>query len=202
MDPTTLLSLAGSLARAGLPALSSILGAVVPPPYDLLVKPTFSAVAWALGVDPTIANAPAAVQAKIDADPATAAQQLQYVEEAHADAAAELQAYLADVANARSTSVTLAQIGTWPATLLAAAPAILGVFNCCLFVMVAWFLFTGHNIDSPNGNLIVGTIIGAFATTQAYFGGSSAIAKHRGDQAIDFAHQAVPTAPAAKRAGR
>ena len=144
-----------------------------------------------------------AVETAAQADPVATQAKLQEVQDDHSDLIKQAMAQAAldeqNVENARATSVSLAQIGTRSTTLLAAAPAILGVFNLGMFAWVAWFLFSGHNVDSPNGNLIVGTIIGAFATTQAYFGGSSAIAKHRGDQAIDFAHQ---TLPPAKRAAR
>lgn len=202
MDPTTLVSLAGSLARAGLPAISSILGAVVPPPYDLLVKPTFSAVAWALGVDPTVTNAPAVVQAKVDADPAAAAAQLKQVEDAHADAAAELQAYLADVANARSQTISLAASGSmvqWGAPVVSTI-AMLG------FGAVAILVMLGHAGDSAAAQLVLGAMISGWSTVLSYWLGSSKGGSDRAEAIASMLHQTittgVPTSNASKRANR
>ncbi len=165
-----------------------------------------SRLASAFGTPEDPAAVSTAIETAAQADPVATQAKLQTVQDDHSaliqQAMAQSQIDEQNVENARATSVSLAQLGTRPAMLLASAPAILGVFNLLMFAWVVWFFFAGHNVDSPNGNLIVGAIIGAYATTQAYFGGSSAIAKHRGDQAIDFAHHATPPTPSVTKRGR
>lgn len=198
MDPTTLIPLAGSLARAGLPALAAILGAVVPPPFDLLVKPTFSAVSWALGIDPTIPNAPAAVQAKVDADPRTAQQQLAHVEEAHADAAEEVKAYLADVQNARGMEITLAGERSpvqWGAPVVSAI-AISG------FVVVAVLVMLGKGGESGSAQLVLGAMITGWTTVIQFWLGSSKGGSDRANQMATMLNRSIANAAPAALAKR
>lgn len=187
MDPAALAPLAGSLLRAGLPALSTVLGAVVPPPYDLVIKPAFAAASWALGVDPAAPGAPAAVQAKVDADPAGARDALAHVEEMHADAASEIQSYLSDVQNARATTVQLATAGSlvqWGAPVVSTI-AVLG------FGVVAVLVMLGHAGDTAAAQLVLGAMISGYSTVLAYWLGSSKGGTDRAEQIAAMLHQTI-----------
>ena len=200
MDPPALTSLAGSLLRAGLPSLAAILGAVVPPPFNLVIGPAFSLVKAALGL-PEDAT-PAAVQQHVDADPADAQAKLHEIDAAHAQAASELQAYLADVQNARAMETALAAENSpiqWGAPVVSTV-AVLG------FVIVAVLVMTGHGGDSGASQLVLGAMITGWTTVIQYWLGSSKGGSDRAGQITTMLGKAinsgVPTSNAAKRAQR
>lgn len=202
MDLSTLGPLAASLTRAGLPALGTILGAVVPPPYDLMVKPAFAAISWAMGVDPAASDASEQVQAKVDADPAGAQQQLQHIEDTHADAAAELQAYLADVQNARSTQVEYIKANSlqqWVAPIWTGMIA--GGFIAMLFILVLHSVdFTANQATALN--ILFGVLTAEFGRCGAFWLGTTQSAGKRVDQALNFAANVTPPRIAPKAAVR
>jgi hypothetical protein len=138
IDLSTLGSLAGSLARAGLPALGTVLGTILPPPYDIVASGAFKLVAVAMGVDPATPNAPATVQAAVDADPQAAVTKLQTIELAHKDAAdavnEELRIRTADVQDARAATARLVALGSpmqWGPAVISLI-IIIGYAICCI----------------------------------------------------------------------
>ena len=84
MDLSSLVPVAKALLAAGLPALSTILSGVAPPPFGLLVPVIVSGISSALGL-PHDAP-PEAVKAEIERDPPAAASKLQALEQQNADA--------------------------------------------------------------------------------------------------------------------
>lgn len=158
-DPSTLVPVAESMARAALPTLSTILGAAVPFPFNLFVGPAFAAIAAALGDDPATAT-PATVKARIDADPAAAA--------AAEAAQQELDARLHDVQDARATGVQYIKSGSpmeW-------APAIVSAITVAgFFVICAIMLF--HIGDQSIAQGILGALTAGWTTVLTYWCGSS-----------------------------
>ncbi len=158
-DPSTLVPVAESMARAALPTLSTILGAAVPFPFSLFVGPAFAAIAAALGDDPATAT-PATVKARIDADPAAAA--------AAEAAQQELDARLHDVQDARATGVQYIKSGSpmeW-------APAIVSAITVAgFFVICAIMLF--HIGDQSIAQGILGALTAGWTTVLTYWCGSS-----------------------------
>ncbi len=187
IDPSALMSLAKSLARAGLPALSTLLGSVAPFPFNLMVAPAFSAIAAALGDDPATAT-PETVQAKIDSNPADAVTKLKAIDDAHAAAANEMQAYLTDMQNARDTELELVKANS----VIAWGPPVVGAFNMLVFLSTIIWLFTGHAADNPIAQTIIGAILGSYATTQSFFLGTSQSTRQRTDQALTLAQNLPP----------
>ncbi len=174
LDLTTLEPLAASLARAGLPALGTILGAAVPFPFNLMVGPAFNAISASMGVDPTAANAPQAVQAAVDADPAGAAAKLQTIEQAHKDAAdalnEELRLRLSDVQNARATEVALSSASS-P---LANASAVVSTVIVAGFIGIVGVMLFHPVVDNGVVSVLVGTMATAFGAVVNFYLGSSA----------------------------
>jgi len=171
-DPSTLVPVAESMARAALPTLSTILGAAVPFPFNLFVGPAFAAIAAALGDDPATAT-PATVKARIDADPAAAATKLQPIEDHFAAAAQaaqeELDSRLKDVQDARATEVQYVQAKSemrWGAPVVSVI-AVVG------FVGVAGLVMTGHGGDTAAGQLVLGALTAGWTTVLTYWCGSS-----------------------------
>lgn len=190
-----LTALAGSLLRAGLPALAAILGAVVPPPFNLVVGPAFSLIKSALGLPETAT--PAEVQRHVDADPAAAQARLREIDAAHAEAATELQSYLADVQSARGMETQLAVARSpiqWGAP-------VVSVVATAGFAIVAVLVMMGQG-NSASGQLILGAMISGYTTVIAYWLGSSKGGSDRAAQITTMLHQQIGQTPAARRAGR
>lgn len=194
MDLSTLAPLAGSLARAGLPALGTLLGAVLPPPFDLIPGPLFRGIAAALGVDPAAPTAPADVQTVVDADPAAAASKLQALEQSHKDMAdaanEELRIRTADVQHARTTEVEYVKAGSF----IQAIPgiwtlAVVTAFIASLGVLIGQ-TFNYSVEQSGLLHILFGVLVDEVARCGTFWLGSSQNSRLRADQAIDFAHRA------------
>lgn len=200
--------LAPTLERYGAPLIAELLdtaaGAVGGPLAGMAVKGVTDFVLSKLGTafdvpsdDPAAIGQ--AVETAAQADPAGTATKLQAVQADHADliqgAMAQAKIDEANTENARATEIAMVTNKSPYASVV----VVLGAYNLILFAGVAGFLMLGHSISDPNANLIVGAIIGAYASTQAFWQGTSQISHTRTDQAIDYAHKA---APPSQRAGR
>ncbi|WP_311274826.1 hypothetical protein [Methylobacterium sp. WCS2018Hpa-22] len=115
-------SIAGQLAQIGLPALGGLFGGPLGGTIGGLVG---KGIAAALGVEAT----PQAVASAIEADPGAAAVKLAQIE---AETRAR-DAELADIANARTMQIALAQTHSWVSNM----PAIV-----TLLIFVAWITLT------------------------------------------------------------
>lgn len=169
--------LGASLAKLGAPMLASVfLGPEAGPLVGVLV----GKLADALGCPAT----PEAVQTAIAVDPAAAAK-VQAVEQTHADT---IEAYLQDVQNARSMTVSLAQADSavkWGAPIMSVA-------NMIIFAGVITAAAFGRLVDNTVINLIIGAVIGSYTSTNSFWLGSSRAASQRTDQALEAAYRAAP----------
>ena len=203
MDLASFGPLAASLARAGLPALGTLLGAVLPPPFDLIPGPLFRGVAAVLGIDPETPDAPASMQAAVDADPATAAAKLQTLEQSHKDMAdaanEELRLRLEDVQQARTVEVEYVKAGSF----IQAVPGLWTIGIAVSFFSTLGVLIfrpvTMTDVVAGLVNILLGVLVGEFSRCGNFWMGSTQTGKLRGDQAIDFAHKAAAAPAAGKR---
>ena len=207
IDLSALAPLAGTLVRAGLPALGTLLSVALPPPFDLIPGPLFKGIALALNIDAASPTAVQDVQAKVEADPAAAATQLQTLEQSHKDMAdaanEELRLRLLDVQDARATQVQYVKAGSF----MQAVPGIwtlviVGSFIGALVMLLGRALnFSTEQVSLVN--IMLGVLIGEVARCGNFWLGSSQSSRFRADQAIDFAHKATVAAQApAKAAAR
>lgn len=203
MNWTSLAPLAGSLARAGLPALATVLGTVLPPPFDLVAGAAFKLISAAVGVDAAAPDAPSQVQAAVDASPADAVTKLQAIEQAHKDAAdafnRELELRLADVQNARSTEAEYVKAGSFMQAVpgiwtLVVALTFCGTLSVLILRPVAMTEVVGGLV-----NTLLGILIGELTRCGNFWLGSSQSSRLRADQAIDFAHKASATSSAHRK---
>jgi len=155
--------LAGPVLNAGGTVLGGLLGNA---PGAELGKAIGGALATALGCDPT----PDAVNAAIMANPTA----VQAVEAKQAQAFSDLQARLADVQDARKTTVSLANIGSniaWGTPVV----SITVVFG--FFTILTIFLtkpITMNDVQSAVLNILLGALATAFGQVCNYYLGSSA----------------------------
>ncbi len=208
-DPSTLVPVAESMARAAPPTLSTILGAAVPFPFSLFVGPAFAAIAAALGDDPATAT-PATVKARIDADPAAAAAKLQPIEDHFAAAEAaqqEIDARLRDVQDARATELQYVSTGS----ALAWAEPALGVIVTVGFIATTLGVIFRAVDQGPVTIYLITTLGGGFLMLLNFYFGSSAGSKSKDDtlatlakapQVIQGPGSHVSGGIAPKRAGR
>ena len=125
----------------------------------------------------------ASVQTAVDADPSKAA-----ALQARLDAGtATLKAELADVADARATTVGLARAGS-P---IAWGSPVISALVVAAFAAVAVVVFVGYGVDSAVGQLIAGALIAKFGTVVDYWLGSSKGSSDRADQITALLHQTL-----------
>lgn len=164
-----------------------VLGAIVGGPVGSLATAAIGALADALGTPAT----PEAVAERIQNSPEAKGAALKLEAEKGPDYLAELQARLADVQDARATTVKLAESGSsiaWGATVI----SILIVIG---FLALVFALLFKQVPDSQVALVLFGTLSGAFGTVVAYWLGSSAGSARAGDTVRAIAQQATtPTA--------
>lgn len=173
-------SIAGSLAQIGLPALGGLFGGPLGSTIGGLVG---KGVAAALGVEAT----PQAVATAIQADPNAAAVKLAQIE---AETKAK-DAELADIANARATTVQLAQTGS---PIAYGAPVVSIVITVGFFVLMFMLFFV--RVDIPPTvfqllSLLLGVVASQFSQVGNYWLGSSEASRRNGDAIRDVARSAV-----------
>jgi hypothetical protein len=179
-------SIAGQLVQFGAPVLGGILGGPAGGAVGTLVG---SALGSALGVPAT----PQAISAAITADPTGASTKISAVEAAHAGAMSELEAQLADIANARGQTIELAKDGSQIAW---GAPVVSAIIAAGFLAITGYAVVRGVS-DNPVTQMLVGTFAAAFGTVAQYWLGSSA-GSHAKDTTISAAVQNIVTGAAAR----
>lgn len=174
------------------PTLGSLVGGLIPIPGGSLLGGELGK--WAqtelgkvLGVEPTPEAVGAAIQ---NADPETIKAQLS-ASEAQANAEVEkLKAYLADVADARSTTVQLVQAGS----AIAWGPVVISVLITGGFIgCIAGLMFARISFSETSGQaylILTGVLSQAFAQVTSYWLGSSAGSAQKTDQLAALAASA------------
>lgn len=173
-------SIAGSLAQIGLPALGGLFGGPLGSTIGGLVG---KGVAAALGVEPT----PQAVASAIQADPNAAAVKLAQIE---AETKAK-DAELADIANARATTVQLAQSGS---SIAWGAPAVSLIVTLGFFGVMLMLFFIRSEMPQSVFQLLsvmLGILATAFAGVVQYWTGSSDSSRRNGDAIREVARSAI-----------
>jgi hypothetical protein len=181
-------SIAGQLAQIGLPALGGLFGGPLGSTIGGIVG---KGVAAALGVEPT----PQAVSTAITANPADAQIKLAQIE---AETKSQ-QAYLADLANARGTTVQLAQAGSKIAW---GAPVVSVIISLGFFTVMFMLFFV--KAEMPQSvfqllSILFGVLATMFSQVGNYWLGSSEGSRRNADAVREVARSAVAPAPAAKR---
>lgn len=178
-------SLAGQLAQIGLPALGTLFGGPLGGTIGGLVG---KGVAAALGVEPT----PQAVATAIQADPSAAAVKLAQIE---AETKAN-EAGLADIANARSTTVQLATVGS---SIAWGAPVVSVVVTIGFFGIMFMLFFVRAEMPQSVFQLLsvmMGILATAFGAVVQYWTGSSDSSRRNGDAIREVARSATTPGPA------
>ncbi|MFM9974523.1 MAG: hypothetical protein ACKVON_08120 [Beijerinckiaceae bacterium] len=171
-------TLAGTLTRLGATALATVLGGPA-------AGAAIGALASALGSDPT----PEGVAEAIEANPETAAVAVAMVEAKQGAALAELNARLADVQDARSTTVKLVQAGS---SIAWGAPVV-SVIIVIAFAAVLLALFFKALPDNQVALLMIGALVSEFRGVTSYWLGSS-----RGSQEKDATIRAMSQNPSSQ----
>lgn len=177
-------SIAGQLAQIGLPALGGLFGGPLGSTIGGLVG---KGVAAALGVEPT----PQAVSSAIAADPNAAAVKLAQIEAETKGREAEL----ADIANARATTVQLAQTGS---SIAWGAPAVSVVVTMGFFGIMFGLFFVRSEMPQSVFQLLsvmMGILATAFGGVVQYWTGSSESSRRNGDAIREVARSAVTPSP-------
>lgn len=177
--------IAGSLAQIGLPALGGLFGGPLGSTIGGLVG---KGVAAALGVEAT----PQAVTAAIQADPNAAAVKLAQIEAETKGKEGEL----ADIANARATTVQLVQTGSsiaWGAPVVSIIVTV--GFFACLFML----FFVRAEMPQSVFNLLtvmLGVLAAGFGAVIQFWIGSSESSRRNADAIREVARSASTPGPA------
>ncbi|WP_298704490.1 hypothetical protein [uncultured Variovorax sp.] len=177
-------SIAGQLAQIGLPALGTLFGGPLGGTIGGLVG---KGVAAALGVEPT----PQAVSTAISADPNAAAVKLAQIE---AETKAN-EAQLADIANARGTTVQLATVGS---NIAWGAPVVSCIICVGFFAVLTMLFFV--RVEMPSSvfqllSVILGVLASLMTQVGNYWLGSSEGSRRNADTIRDVARSAVSPPP-------
>ena len=179
-------SIASQLAQFGAPVLGGILGGPAGGAVGTLVGTALGA---ALGAPAT----PEAISTAIAANPAGASAKIAAVEAAHAGAMSDLEAQLADVANAREQTISLAREGSQIAW---GAPVVSTIITMGFLAITSYAVVHGV-ADNPVTQMLVGTFAAAFGTVAQYWLGSSA-GSHAKDSTISAAVKNIVAGAAVK----
>lgn len=179
-----LTSLAGTLLKFGGTVIGTALGG---PAGGAVAGTILGELAKQFGTDAT----PEAVSAAIAADPDAAAK-IQAVESSKAaDDLADLNARLADVQDARATTVKLVEQGS----AIAWGPVAISIMIVLGFLGMAVLLMFRQVPDSQLAIVVFTTLSTGFGAVMNYWLGSSAGSKSSGDTIRQIAQQAtIPTA--------
>lgn len=182
-------SVAATLAENGLPALGGLIGSMIMPGIGTTVgagagKLAATAIAGALGVEPT----PEKIQAAVQADPGAAQVKLAQIEadaKAHADE-------LADIQNARATNVQLA-VAQSP---IAYGPAVVSVVVILCFFGLCTLMLTMPGVRTDAfAQAMFYTILPLVVSVVSYWIGSSESAKRNADAVRNFAATTITPTP-------
>lgn len=176
--------LVGPLVQAGLPALGGLLGGLLGSTIGGVVG---KAMAGALGVEPT----PQAVAKRIEANPNDARVKLAAIEAETKEREAEL----ADIANARSQTIALAEAGS---PIAWGAPVISLIVTIGFFTIMAGLFFVPTEMPQSVFQLLsvmLGILATAFAGVVQYWTGSSDSSRRNGDAIRAVAQQAITPSP-------
>lgn len=179
------MQLGGQLASIGLPALGTLLGGPLGGTIGGVVG---KAIAAALNVPAT----PQAVSQAIQQDPAGAQKMLAEIE---AETKAR-EAELADIANARATTVQLVQAGS---SIAWGAPAISVIVTCGFFGMLGLLFLVRAEMPQSVFQLMsvmLGILATAFSGVVQYWVGSSESSRRNGEAIRAVAQSAVTPPPA------
>jgi hypothetical protein len=177
-------SVAGQLVQIGLPALGGLFGGPLGSTIGGLVG---KGVAAALGVEAT----PQAVTAAIQADPNAAAVKLAQIEAETKEKGAEL----ADIANARGTTVQLAQLGS---SIAWGAPVVSFTVTLGFFSILFMLFFVRSEMPQSVFQLLsvmLGILATAFSAVVQYWTGSSESSRRNGDAIREVARSATSPSP-------
>lgn len=179
-------SVGGQLAQIGLPALGGLFGG---PLGGAIGGIAGKAVAAALGVEAT----PQAVSAAVQADPSGAQVKLAQIEAETKSKEADL----ADIANARSTTVQLVQAGS---NLAWGGPVVDVVVTVGFFGLLALLFFVKNEMPQSVFQLLsvmLGVLATAFSSIVQYWRGSSESSRQNGEAIRQVAASAVTPSPGA-----
>jgi hypothetical protein len=184
---------AGQLAQAGLPSLGTLIGGIAGGPLGGSIggavgRGAAAAIGAALGVPAT----PEAITQAVAADPDAARVKLAAIE---ADAKTQAD-YLADVANARSTTVQLAQAGSKIAW---GAPVVSVIISMGFFTVMFMLFFI--KAEMPQSvfqllSILFGVLATLFTQVGNYWLGSSESSRRNADTIRDVARSASIPGPA------
>jgi hypothetical protein len=177
--------IAGSLAQIGLPALGGLFGGPLGSTIGGLVG---KGVAAALGVEAT----PQAVTAAIQADPNAAAVKLAQIESETKAKEGEL----ADIANARATTVQLVQTGS---SIAWGAPVVSIIVTAGFFAIMFMLFFVRAEMPSSVFNLLtvmLGVLAAGFGSVIQFWIGSSESSRRNADAIREVARSATTPGPA------
>lgn len=172
-----------ALIKAGAPLLGTVIGG----PVGTLAGAAIGALAEALGTAAT----PDAVKTAIETQPG-AATIVRDVEAAKSpEYMAELSARLADVQDARATTVKLVEAGNWSGSM----PAVLAIIVTLMFAVTLGILFFKVVPESQIAFMMIGAVISEFRGVLGYFFGTSAGSARNGEALRSIAQSAsTPTA--------
>lgn len=184
---------AGQLAQAGLPSLGTLVGSIAGGPLGGSIggavgRGAAAAIGAALGVPAT----PEAISQAVAADPAAAQVKLAAIE---ADAKTQAD-YLADVANARATTVQLAQTGSKIAW---GAPVVSVIISMGFFTVMFMLFFI--KAEMPQSvfqllSILFGVLATLFTQVGNYWLGSSEGSRRNADAIREVARSATMPGPA------
>lgn len=182
----------GQLVQLGLPTLGGLVGNLIVPGLggaagSAAGKVAAGAIAGALGVEAK----PEAVSAAIQQDPQGAAQKLAQIEAQSKD----LAAYLADVADARSTTVQLAKAGS---NIAWGAPVVSVIIGVGFFSVMIMLFFVRAEMPSSVFQLLsilFGVLATLFTQVGNYWLGSSEGSRRNADTIRQVAQSAVTPPP-------
>lgn len=179
---------AGQLAQAGLPSLGALVGSIAGGPLGGSIggavgRGAAAAIGAALGVPAT----PDAITQAVAADPAAAQVKLAAIE---ADAKTQAD-YLADIANARATTVQLAQAGSKIAW---GAPVVSMIISLGFFIVMFMLFFI--KAEMPQSvfqllSILFGVLATLFTQVGNYWLGSSEGSRRNADAIREVARVAA-----------
>lgn len=188
---SALKELAGTLAKAGAPALGTIIGGAIGGPLGALVPIVLTSLAEALGTDPT----PEAVDRAIKADPAAAVEKIQPVE---TQATSELELLLKDKADARQQTLKLVESGS----LMAWGAGVVSVIVLCGFAVLSYLAIYAPAQQREVLLFLLGNWSGLATGVVAYWVGSSSSSKQKDETLSRLIISAAPQSIPAQKAGK
>lgn len=179
---------AGQLAQAGLPSLGALVGSIAGGPLGGSIGGAVGrGAAAAIGAELGVPATPDAITQAVAADPAAAQVKLAAIE---ADAKTQAD-YLADIANARATTVQLAQAGSKIAW---GAPVVSMIISLGFFIVMFMLFFI--KAEMPQSvfqllSILFGVLATLFTQVGNYWLGSSEGSRRNADAIREVARVAA-----------